>query len=35
MMDIYIKQQLGNIWSSVHENVKKHWGWVKRRVADS
>ena len=33
MMVIYIKQHLSNIWSSIHEKVKQHWGWVKKRVA--
>ena len=28
-----IKQHLSNIWSSVHENVKKHWGWVEKSLA--
>ena len=30
MMLICIKQQLSNIWSSVHEKVKQHWGWVEK-----
>ena len=25
---IYIKQHLSNIWSSIHEKFKQHWGWV-------
>ena len=28
MMLIFIKQHLSNIWSSIHEKVKQHWGWV-------
>ena len=24
---------LSNIWSSIHENVKQHWGWVEKSVA--
>ena len=24
---------LCDIWSSVHEKVKQHWGWVKKSVA--
>ena len=28
MMVICIKQRLSNIWSSIHEKVKQHWGWV-------
>ena len=30
MMLICIKQHINNIWSSIHENVKKHWGWVEK-----
>ena len=26
VMVICIKQHLSNIWSSVHEKVKQHWG---------
>ena len=26
MMITCIKQHLNNIWSSVHEKVKQHWG---------
>ena len=33
MMLICIKQQLSNIWRSIYEKVKQHWGWVERRVA--
>ena len=32
MMLIYIKQHLSNIWSSIHEKVKPHWGWVEKSV---
>ena len=28
---ICIKQHLSNIWSSIHEKVKQHWGWVEKR----
>ena len=28
MMLICIKQQLSNIWSVIHKEVKQHWGWV-------
>ena len=28
-----IKQHLSNIWSSIHEKVKQHWGWVEKSVA--
>ena len=33
MMLIYIgiKQYLSNIWSSIHEKVKQHWGWVEEK----
>ena len=27
MMFKCIKQHQSNIWSSVHEKVKQHWGW--------
>ena len=27
------KQQLSNIWGSIHYKVKKHWGWVEKCVA--
>ena len=33
MMLIRIKQHLSNIWSSIHEKVKQHWGWVEKSVA--
>ena len=26
---INIKQHLSNIWSSIYEKVKQHWGWIK------
>ena len=32
MMVIYIKQHLSNIWNSVYEKVKQHWGWVEKRA---
>ena len=28
-----VKQHLSNIWSSTHEKVKQHWGWVQKSVA--
>ena len=31
MMLICIKQYLSNIWNSIHENVKQHWGWVEKK----
>ena len=32
MMLICIKQHLSNIGSSIHENVKQPWGWVKKKT---
>ena len=32
MMVICIKQHLSNIWSSIHEKVKQHWGWVEKKA---
>ena len=31
MVVICTKQHLSNIWSSVHEKVKQHWGWVEKK----
>ena len=31
MMSIFIKQHLSNVWSSIHEEVKQHWGWVEKK----
>ena len=33
IMAVCIKQNLSNIWSSIYENVKQHWGWVEKSVA--
>ena len=33
MMVMCIKQHLSNIWSSINEKVKQHWGWVEKSVA--
>ena len=33
MMLMCIKQHLSNIWSSIHDKVKKQWGWVEKSVA--
>ena len=33
LIDLCIKQHLTNIWSSVHEKVKQHWGWVEKNDA--
>ena len=27
---VFIKQYLSNIWGSIHEKVKQHWGWVEK-----
>ena len=32
VMLICIKQYFSNIWSSIHEKVKQHWGWVKKKA---
>ena len=29
-MVIFVKQHVSNIWSSIREKVKQHWGWVKK-----
>ena len=31
MMAICIKQYLSNIWSSIYERLKQHWGWVEKK----
>ena len=31
MILICIKQHLSNIWSSIHEKVKQHWGWIEKK----
>ena len=31
MMVTCIKQQLNNIWSSIHEKVKQHWERVEKK----
>ena len=31
IMIICIKQHLSNLWSSIHEKVKQHWGWVEKK----
>ena len=31
MMLICTKQHVSNIWSSIHEKVKQHWGWVEKK----
>ena len=30
-MSLCIKQHLSNIWDSIYEKVKPHWGWVKKK----
>ena len=32
MMLICITQHLSNIWSSIYEKVKQHWGWVEKKA---
>ena len=32
IMALSIKQHLSKIWSSIHEKVKKDWGWVETEV---
>ena len=32
MTVIYIKQYLSNIWSSIHEKIKQHWGWAGKKA---
>ena len=32
IMLICIKQHLSNIWSTIREKVKQHWGWCKKNV---
>ena len=32
MMTVCIKHHLSNIWSSIHEKVKQHWGWVEKSI---
>ena len=31
LMVTCMEQYLCNIWSSIHENVKQHWGWVEKK----
>ena len=31
MMLTCITQHLSNIWSSIHEKAKQHWGWVEKK----
>ena len=33
MILVCIKQHLSNIWGSIHEKVKQHWGWPEKNVA--
>ena len=33
MMTICFKQRLSNIWSSIYEKLKQHWGWAEKSVA--
>ena len=27
-----IKQHLSNIWGSIHEKIKQHWGWGEKKL---
>ena len=31
-MLLCIKQNLSNIWGSIYEKVRQHWGWVEKSV---
>ena len=31
MMVVRFKQDLSNIWSSIHENVKQDWDWFGKK----
>ena len=31
MMLICVKQLFSNTWSSIHEKVKQHWGWIEKK----
>ena len=33
MMLICDKQSLSNIWTSIHEKVEQHWGWVELKIS--
>ena len=33
VMVVCINQHLSNIWSSIYEKVKQHWGWIEKSVA--
>ena len=33
IMLIGTKQHPSNIWGSIHEKVKQHWGWVEKSAA--
>ena len=33
MMLICTKQHVSNTWSSIHEKVKQHWGWVEKKAS--
>ena len=32
MMVAYMKQRLSKIWSSIHEKVQQHGGWVEKSI---
>ena len=31
-MIVCTKQHLCNIWSSIYEKVKQHWGWAEKKA---
>ena len=35
MIVVCIKQHQSNIWSSIYEKVKQHWGWVVNKLQKS
>ena len=30
-MAMFTKQQLCNIWNTIHEKFKQHWDWVEKK----
>ena len=32
MIVVCIKQYRSNVWNSIHEKVKQHWGWVEKNI---
>ena len=31
MVVTFVKEHLSNIWGSIHEKVKQHWGWFEKK----